>query len=133
VITLADIRHAGGLANIQNPSIDPKDIVIIILDAHANLNLLGSTVQSNAILIETNYTHIFHITAVPLEVFVGTFSLALGVPEATRMYVVAQAQTLLLNNQLTWFLANWANSYLPRSRAKVWRTINQCGARKMRL
>ena len=99
--TLEDIRSAGGVARLENLPVPIDDITVTALDAHANLTVLSSDIQTNSTLIEKGYSHIATIANTPRARFLKTTEDALDRVEAECLWVKAKAQCRLLNNLLT--------------------------------
>lgn len=109
-ITLADIRTAGGLANIRKLELKPDDPFVKKIDVYANLTL-ATDVQTIPMLIEKGYSHIYDIAKKTSNTFVKDLTPTIGADEAARIHVVAKAQTAILDNKLTDFLVNWSNRH----------------------
>ncbi|MDZ7961969.1 MAG: hypothetical protein RMY34_29540 [Aulosira sp. DedQUE10] len=111
--TLADIRRAGGLSEIQGLP-DGLDLAVIrTLDAHANLSLLSANLEQNAFLINRGYTHINAIAKNTRAAFVTATHEQLGDFKAAQLHAMANTQTLYLSNIMTGLQADRANGF-PR-------------------
>ena len=109
--TLDDVRQAGGIAHLSGLTVATSDPAVRALEAHANLSLLPSDVQTNNILIQKGYTNLLQIARTPAATFVSALRDQLGEARATQIYVAAHAQADYLNNLLTAYRANAANRF----------------------
>jgi Tc toxin complex TcA C-terminal TcB-binding domain/Putative peptidoglycan binding domain/Repeat of unknown function (DUF5648) len=98
--TLADIRRAGGIRQLENLPVAPDDLAVQTLEAHANLNLLSDDIRSNAAIITRGYTSISAIASATRPNFVGANHADLGDFKPAQLQVAARAQIQTLNKIL---------------------------------
>jgi hypothetical protein len=109
--TLSDIRRAGGIRHLAGLPVRPDDPAVRILEAHANLSILPTDVQTNVQFIARGYTSPVAIASRTPAEFITSVAGALGVARAGQLYRVARAQTALLSNTLAGLRADQANGY----------------------
>jgi len=109
--TLSDVRSAGGFANIKELHLNADDPLVKKGDAYVNLDLLGTDIPTNKVLIDEGFSHISHVAKEPRDLFVKQMTPMLGEARAERLQIIASAQTSLLENQLiNWQVKN-ANGF----------------------
>ena len=109
--TLADIRMAGGIRNLEGLPIVASHPSVQTLDAQANLSILSSDLIFNGILIDQGYTSIRKIASTPQSLFIRAARDHLGDFRAAQMHVQARAQTHFLANILAHVRADKANGF----------------------
>jgi hypothetical protein len=109
ITTLRDILAAGGVRRIE--SLPTDDPALNGLEAHANLSILPSNVQTNARLLERGYTNSVAIARRTRTEFLTSVAGALPDAQAEQVHRAAQAQTALLSNVLAGERADGANGY----------------------
>ncbi|MDJ0570315.1 MAG: hypothetical protein QNJ53_14910 [Pleurocapsa sp. MO_192.B19] len=96
--SLADIRKAGGISQLENLPVATDNETVRLLDAHANLSLLSSNLEINTKLIAKGYPNIQAIAATPRTNFVANLYEDIGDAEATSLSISARAQTAIAGN-----------------------------------
>jgi len=112
ITTLADIRHKGGIHQMKNlPAANPA--LIKKLESLADLDRLSPNLKMNVALIEKDFDSVLAIADTPRSLFVSEVKDAAGLNEleATKLHVMARAQTDFLNNMLVAMAADQANGY----------------------
>jgi hypothetical protein len=109
--TLADIRTAGGISQLQGLPTAAANGAASMLDAQAYLSVLSPDVQFNSALIAKGFTSPAAIAATSLKDFVSAVGDQVGDLRAAQTHVMARAQTHFLNNVLTGIRTNAANGY----------------------
>lgn len=128
--TLADIRTAGGISELQGLPAAAANGVASMLDAQANLSVLSPDVQFNSALIAKGFTSPAAIATTSLKDFVSAVGDQVGDLRAAQAHVMARAQTHFLNNVLTDMRTNAANGYTaPNDLAALSNQVvqNECG------
>ena len=96
--TLADVRHAGGLARFT----DPADAATArLIEAHADLARISSDISANAALIAGGYDNTLKIAKASRSSFITTAAPALGDIGAARVQVAAVSLYRALDQVLT--------------------------------
>lgn len=126
--TLADIRTAGGISQLQGLPATADNSVVNMLDAQASLSVLSPEVQLNTILINKGYTNIRAIAEAPRSEFIKAIRDHIGDFKAAQLHVQARAQARFLDNVLVGIRTNAANGYKdPNSFAKITQGLSQTG------
>ena len=107
--TLSDVRSAGGFANIEELHLTADAPLVKKGDAFVNLDLLGTDIQTNKVLIDAGFSHVSQIAKEPRDLFLKKTAQMLGEANAERLQIIAIAQTDVLENQLTDLLVRRAN------------------------
>ena len=107
--TLADIRKAGGIRQLEGLPVAADDPVIPLLEAHADLSRISPDVEVNGLMIQNRYDSVTAIAQASRPDFVGTIHDRVGDFKAAQLQVSARAQTHFLNNLMFQKLANHVN------------------------
>jgi len=109
--SLEDITMAGGIRHLEGLPVAADDPAVRMLEAHANLSVLSSDAQFNAVLIAKGFTGIRKIAHTPQSVFIRAVRDQLGDFKAAQLHVQARAQVKFLSNVLTQIRADKANGF----------------------
>jgi hypothetical protein len=107
--TLADIRKAGGIAQLEGLPVAADDPAIRLLESHADLSRISPDVEVNAVMIANRYNSVAAIAQATRPDFVSAIRDRVGDFKAAQLQVVARAQTHFLNNVMFDMAANQAN------------------------
>ncbi len=109
--TLADIRNAGDISQLEGLPVAADDPSIRLLEAHADLSRISPDVQINAAMITKHYDSVAAVAKASRPDFVTAMRDRIGDFKAAQLQVVAHAQTDFLNTMMFEMAADQANGF----------------------
>lgn len=113
IASIQDIRGAGGLHRLEHFPISTAHPTVKALEAQANLSVLTTSVEENALLIEKGFHTLSAIAAVLRNNFIAAVGKQLGEGKAVQVHAAARAQRQALNTVLAGIGADIANRQTP--------------------
>ncbi|MBI3969614.1 MAG: hypothetical protein HY329_28560, partial [Chloroflexi bacterium] len=113
ILTLADLRQAGGIGNIGGLPVAADHPALRKLQAHAQLDALSPDVQLNAALVEKGYISPSAIASASRADFVAAAGDKLDDSKAAQLHTAARAQTRFAASVLADVRTHLANGFTP--------------------
>jgi Tc toxin complex TcA C-terminal TcB-binding domain/Putative peptidoglycan binding domain len=129
LVTIADLRTAGGLARRRDLPVPADDPSVRTLDALAGLSVLPADLATTARLANAGLTSIVDVAATPVATLVATVDGLLDRDGAAALNDAARAETGLLLNSLTEVRTRALNGTATWAQALDALTRTTCGCK----